>query len=443
MSIIAFAASGGSTQRYKSTASILVTLNDPAERFVSAGTQSAESPIVQAAYAETQIEVILSTSVLEDVSKRLPGAAYSDLLRDVSAVRIGETAVIEVTAEDDTISGAVETTKAVVETYQTRRQAQDVAAVDAAIAQLDTSLEILRSELAIVAARPSDDATRPVELAALQAQLTSLSTRQTELRVDRTLKQGGVVVLSPAHVSNSLSVGARTSNTVVAFVLASILSLALWLSISAGRRRSASSPRHRAGAQSALADPDLSARAPALRPDAQQPDISATAQTAAPTTIAAAVAPPPADVPLWVDLRRVDSEPDELVAEAKEIVGHGQPELVVPARQAETSEASKSATVQNQDDDVKVKEASRPARGGITRLGASRAAVPAAATDGAASKRKVVVVANHHDANDAYGNGNGNGNEADSAADGTAETAADGGADPALNQALIAGYRWT
>lgn len=171
---------------------------------------------------DTEIEIIESPPLRAAVIEELGP------VREVQAVRVDETLIIEILGESDEATRAAEVTNVYTSTYLTLRRQQAVADLLSAAEEIRDKIGELQPQLADLAPFPSEpedpDAGRRAVLSEQQARLEE---RLEELEVQAALTSGGVELVNEASIPASPEQPKPIRNGVLALVAGLLVGLAL------------------------------------------------------------------------------------------------------------------------------------------------------------------------------------------------------------------------
>jgi succinoglycan biosynthesis transport protein ExoP len=221
--VVALVASFLQTPVYEGNADILVQPRPTESVFSDAQVRSSLGAI------ETEIEVLASDPILDRVRDRL------GTVPEVTAGRLGETEVMQVTARHVQAERAAAIANAYAESYVEFRKAEAVGDLEAASRGIEEKIAELQAEIGILERRISDasSADGSVE-AVLQPRYSNLLTQQAllaqkldELQVDVALKSGGARIVRSAVTPDSPAEPKPVRNGLAALTLGLVLGTGL------------------------------------------------------------------------------------------------------------------------------------------------------------------------------------------------------------------------
>lgn len=217
---VALVASFLQTPVYEGNADILVQPRPTESVFSDAQARTSLGAI------ETEIEVLASDPILDRVRDRL------GTVPEVTARRLGETEVMQVTARHVQAERAAAIANAYAESYVEFRKAEAVGDLEAASRGIEEKIEELQAEIAVLERRISDasSADGSTVEAVLQPRYSNLLTQQAllaqkldELQVDVALKSGGARIVRSAVTPNSPAEPKPVRNGLAALALGLVL----------------------------------------------------------------------------------------------------------------------------------------------------------------------------------------------------------------------------
>lgn len=175
---------------------------------------------------ETEIEVLESDSVQDGVRTRL------GVLPEVSAMRVGETEVMQVTGRSTDAQQAASTANAYAQSYVEFRKTEAVGELQVAGRGIQEKIDELQAEIDELEARISDtaaadqsslDATLGPRYSNLLTQQALLAQKLDELQVDADLKSGGARIVRAARVPDSPTTPKPVRNSFAGLFLGTVV----------------------------------------------------------------------------------------------------------------------------------------------------------------------------------------------------------------------------
>ena len=225
MTAAALAASALSTPMYKASAEVVVQPQSAESVFDPAGSANSATGSV-----ETEIRVVQSDPV------RRAAATELGRVEKVSAIRVGETEVMRISAIDASPRRAADIANAYARAYVDLRKSQAIGDLTAASEQIQAKITALQVEIDTLERRLSQASAS--ERAAVEASLGPrysnliteqglLSQKLNSLEVDAALKTGGVQLVREADVPRTRDSPRPIRNGVAAAVVGLILGVGL------------------------------------------------------------------------------------------------------------------------------------------------------------------------------------------------------------------------
>lgn len=169
------------------------------------------------ASVETQVEVLESDPVQRAVRRQIGRAPK------VTAERVGETEVMEITADDGTARGAAAIANAYAKAYVDYRRSTLIQGLLDAAGEIQARIDALQPQIAALEPRVGESAAARTQYETLLSKQAAFGQKLDEVEVSAALGQGGAQVVKAARVPTEPVSPKPLRNTLAALVLGALI----------------------------------------------------------------------------------------------------------------------------------------------------------------------------------------------------------------------------